>query len=378
MNKDGMPPVSFKQRIQHFTWAWFTLPMSTGGLALLLHNTPHQFPGLFTIGTIVYILDLVVFVVACGAILTRFILVPESLTASLLHPTESLFFPTWWLALVTILNGAQLYGYLDSPWLPDALFVMFWIYIACTFIMAVVMYWNLFAAPPTRLTMQGMTPAWILPVFPIMLTGTFAGTIASVLAPGRHITVLLAGITFQGLGWMISFLMYAMLFQRLMLYGLPPPNLRPGLFMAVGPPSFTGLALLSLARGIQPNGYFKAHPDSIPTLQYLADFIAVFLWALSFWFWCIALVSVLHTCRRMTFHLVWWAFVFPNIGFSLITIQIGLVFESESIQWVASAMTVIVVIVWLVVLGFNVRAVIRKEIMMPGMDEDKGGLPEFR
>ena len=36
---------SFRQRIKHFTFAWFLSTMSTGGLAVALGETPHQFAG---------------------------------------------------------------------------------------------------------------------------------------------------------------------------------------------------------------------------------------------------------------------------------------------------------------------------------------------
>jgi len=46
--KQGQEPaqkISFRQRIKHLTFAWFLSTMSTGGLAIALGETPHQFPG---------------------------------------------------------------------------------------------------------------------------------------------------------------------------------------------------------------------------------------------------------------------------------------------------------------------------------------------
>ena len=63
------PKLGFKQRLHHFTWAWYTLPMSTGGLALLIFAQPHQFPGLRSIGLAVYIINILIFtaVTTCGS-----------------------------------------------------------------------------------------------------------------------------------------------------------------------------------------------------------------------------------------------------------------------------------------------------------------------
>lgn len=50
-----------------------------------------------------------------------------------------------------------------------------------------------------------------------------AGTLASVLAPNQpadsRMTMLVGGVAFQGLGWMVAFLMYAVYLHRLMEYG---------------------------------------------------------------------------------------------------------------------------------------------------------------
>ena len=67
--------------------------MSTGGIALLLAVTPHRFYGLTTIGTTIFILDVVLFFILTSLILTRFYLFPGTFTQSIYHQTESLFIP---------------------------------------------------------------------------------------------------------------------------------------------------------------------------------------------------------------------------------------------------------------------------------------------
>lgn len=347
--------------------------MSTGGLAVLLDRTPHKFRGLITIGTIVFIFNLALFLCLVTAITIRFLLNPNALRRSLIHPTESLFFPCFWLSMSTIILGIQAYGVPSSgPWLPVVLRVLFWIYVACTFLVAVVQYYILFTGE--HLTIHSMTPAWILPVFPVMLSGTIASALAADQPPDQALPIIVAGITFQGLGIFVSMLMYPLYLGRLMGDGLPAPDLRPGMFISVGPPAFTCLALIGMANSL-PSGYnfFSTHPYSIEVLQTMALFIGCFLWALSFWFFCISAISCINGIGHMVFHLTWWAFVFPNVGFTIATIDIGTQFQSQGVLWVGSAMTILIVIIWCFVFFHHVNAVRRRKILWPGRDEDKEG-----
>ena len=66
--------------------------MSTGALAILLHMTPNRFPGLTTIGKVVFVLDLVLFVVFFIMIVGRFILVSSSFYQSLHNTYRSSLF----------------------------------------------------------------------------------------------------------------------------------------------------------------------------------------------------------------------------------------------------------------------------------------------
>lgn len=209
----------------------------------------------------------------------------------------------------------------------------------------------------------------------MLLSGTLAGIIAAGQPVGSELTVIIAGVTYSGIGWMIAFLMYAIYLHRLMQFGLPAPNLRPGMFIAAGPPCFTGLGLIGLSNSLpllKEYGYFATNPQAIGVLQTVADFTAIFLWTFGIWFFFVALIAVLAGVRQMSFHLIWWALVFPNIAIAIATARIGERLESEGIMWIASGMTILLVAGWMFVFVLNVRAVIKKQIMMPGKDEDKG------
>lgn len=257
--------------------------MSTGGFALLLSVQPHKFKHLLTLGTIVYIFDLVLFVLLCAGITTRFILDPAAMRRSLTYPNESLFFGTFWISWPTIIGGMQNYGRAHvGTWLPVVLRVLFWFYCASTILVAVGQYWYLFTAK--QLTVQSMAPSWLLPIFPTMLCGTIASLIAKTQPNDQRMPIIVAGITCQGLGIMVAMMMYAVLIARLMEYGLPAPNLRPGLFICVGPPAFTALAFIGIS-GALPENYsiFETYPGTAAAIKVMAVFVAIFLWALAFW-----------------------------------------------------------------------------------------------
>ena len=368
--KRQSPKVPLRERLKHFTWAWFTLTMSTGGIALLLQVTPHRFPHLTTLGTIVYVIDLVFFVALCIGMIIRLSLDPRAFKQSFLHPSESLLFPTFWLSMPTIIGCMQEYGVPSSgPWLVVTVRVLFWLYVACTFLVGVVQYFLLFSAK--ELTVHSMTPAWIMPIFPIMLSGTLAGIIAGSQPPSQSMPIIIAGFTFQSLGFMVATFMYANYIGRMMQYGFPAPSARGTMFISVGPPSFTGLAYINLATSLpQDYSFLASHPGAYDTLVTIATFSAIFLWSLAFWFFSISLLAVSAGARQMRFSLTWWSFVFPNTGFVIITTEIGTQLASEGILWIASIMTILLVAAWLIVLCCHVYAVCTSRILYPGKDED--------
>ncbi|KAJ0421066.1 voltage-dependent anion channel [Aspergillus carlsbadensis] len=362
--------LSIRERLRHFTWAWYTLTMSTGGLALLIGNQPNRFKGVDQIGVAVYIIDLILFAFVCSLMSLRFIL-HGGLLDSLRHEREGLFFPTFWLSIATIISG--LYRYFGEDAADSfviALEVLFWVYCACTLTLAVVQYYFLFSSHSYNL--QTMMPSWILPIFPVMLSGTIASVIAEQQPARSAVPIVCAGITFQGLGFSVSFIMYSHYIGRLMQSGLPCREHRPGMFICVGPPAFTALALVGMTAGLPEEFKILEDQYAIEDARIMTLFAvscAAFLWGLSLWFFCVAAIAVIKS-PPTSFHLSWWAMVFPNTGFTLATITLGNWLNSPGIKGVASAMSVCIVCMFIFVFVSHIRAVIRQDIMYPGKDED--------
>ncbi|KAJ3526514.1 hypothetical protein NM208_g11158 [Fusarium decemcellulare] len=364
------PKLGLRQRLKHFTWAWYTLPMSTGGLSLLLFAQPNQFPGLRSIGLAVYIINLIIFTLVSITMTARFMLHQGSFKKSITHPREGFFVPTALLSIATVITSTDRYAIpKNNSNLVWAVQASFWVYVIITLIFAIGQYSYVFAAHSFGL--NTMMPTWILPIFPIMLSGTIASVIAETQPHVAAVPIIVVGLTCQGLGLSVAVMMYAHMVGRLMQAGLPNREHRPGLFMCVGPPAFTALALIGMADGLppdlDPNGNGKV--IDVGLVRIIAMMSAIFLWALSLWWFGIAAIAVAQAPPKY-FHLGWWAMVFPNTGFTLATIAIAKSLNSTAIGWVATGMSIIIIITFSFVLYNHVRAVIIQDIMYSGRDED--------
>ncbi|KAK4447329.1 putative malic acid transport protein [Podospora aff. communis PSN243] len=389
------PSLPWRDRLLHFTFAWYTVTMSTSGVSLVLAIAPKRFPGLSTLGLVIFLLDLLFFLFITAAISLRFMLYKHTLRRAFTRPSEALFVPTLMLSLAAIISNIAEYTRLFlSPRSGGAisrfLEVAFWSYLVVTFLLSILQYHLLFTVKADRrLAISSMTPAWILPIFPVMLAGTIAGGAAKNLPAERAVSVLAAGLAAQGLGFLVSAFFYATYLGRLMAHGLPVQ--RPGMFIAVGPPSFTCAAFVAIAAEMPrifaelsaPGEVGKVGGILVSDLTGQGDVATlaagirvaavvsgVFLWGLSFWFFTSAVVAVAAGMPDRKFHLSWWSFVFPNVGFTISSIRIGNAVGSQGVLWTSTVMTAVLFVAWAFILFRCVRAVRKREIVWPGHDED--------
>lgn len=294
----AQPYLPFSERLRHFTWAWYTTTMATGGIATLISIQPHAFPGLITIGAIFYILNLIFFFSISMTMILRFTKFPGSFKASITHEREGLFLGPFFLSIATIITGTQKYviqayeaEHPNRAWAVTSIAVAFWAYTFATFCLAVFQYSFLFCCHTYKLT--SFMPSWLLPIFPVMLAGTIASVIAADQPVSSRMPILVAGLGCQGLGFTMAILMYAHYIGRLMQVGYPGREHRGAMFIGVGPPSFTCLALIGMANALPDD--FDLQGDGLidaKVLRTMALVAALFLWVLAMWFFMITLVAV--------------------------------------------------------------------------------------
>ncbi|KAL5115334.1 hypothetical protein ACEQ8H_006779 [Pleosporales sp. CAS-2024a] len=363
----------WSQRLTHFTWSWFECTMSTGAIATLLGQQPYSFHGLKTIGTIFFILDLVLFLTFSACIAYRFTTVNRSLNRSLHHPHESFFFGAFFVSIALIIYCIELYAVpACGPWLIRTQQVIYWIFAGTIMFVAVFQYHVIFDRE--HLPVTEAMPAWILPVYPFLIAGPLGTTILKTQPQHAGLPIWVGSLTFAGLGWTFAFFMLTLYMTRLVNSKLPEASKRPGMFIAVGPAAYTANTLIALGMTAQ-----KQIPDdflgitSVPVgdiFKAVGIAAGIFMWLIAFWFSAFSLVSVVNRYKESHFTLNYWGFIFPNAGLVIALIYIANALESPAIKAVCSAATIVLVLVWILVAITNVRAIFKGLVLWPGMDED--------
>lgn len=138
---------------------------------------------------------------------------------------------------------------------------------------------------------------------------------------------------------------------------------------------YTAAGLISLANQaptlISANYWTDISVPDGEIVRIMGIMAGLFIILFAYWFFFITTVAVLAGVRKMSFSLNWWAFIFPNAGLTLATIQAAKVLHSEVLNGIASALTILLVIMWFITAAFCIRSLYLGDVMWPGKDEDK-------
>ncbi|KAL9126831.1 MAG: hypothetical protein Q9217_004182 [Psora testacea] len=364
--------LQWRERIRHYTWTFFTMTMATGGIANVLYTGTTQ--------VVFFLLNIVLFIVNVLMISLRFYLYPETFKASILHPTERLFLPAAVVSFGTVLLNISQYGPTKTGhWLNDTVAVLFWIDAALALLASMGVYLVMWSTQ--SFTISQMTPVWIFPAYPLLIIGPHAGVLSKTVSPAKAYDIIVGGFTLQGIGFMVSMMIYAAYIYRLMTQKLPREATRPGMFVSVGPSGFTVAGIIGMAEGAQralPDRFMGDPKMAAMILQVIASWASLWIWGLAFWFFFISVGShwsCFHKGHLTTFSMTWFSYVFPNTALVTSTFAIGEAFESRAIKMLGCIMTPILIAVWFGVVGLMIRAIILKQILWPqkGEDKDEGG-----
>jgi C4-dicarboxylate transporter/malic acid transport protein len=372
--------------------------MATGGIANVLHQgtdehqspssssltllVPYRFDGLQTIGVVILLCNIVLYILIWAMLATRFYLYPYTFLSSLTHPTEGLFVPAFAVSFGTILLNITAYGFgRVGPWLNRAVLVLFWMDAGLAVTLSIVIYLILWSTQ--KFTVARMTPIWIFPVYPLLIIGPHASELSARLAdPHQALQVIVGGFTIQGIGFLVSLTMYSAFVYRLMTQKLPAESLRPGMFVSVGPSGFTVTAMIGMAQNLHrvltalPSSTFMDIPTELAAqiLRLTASWASLWIWGLAWWFFFVSLLSnsdCLREKHHFPFAMTWFSFVFPQTALTTATFAIAKTFDVAAIRVIGCVMTCLLVLVWFAVVASMIRAVATKQLLWPERGEDK-------
>lgn len=225
-----------------------------------------------------------------------------------------------------------------------------------------------------------MSPAWIFPAYSLLIIGPHAGTLSPKVAdPDTALSIILGGFIIQGIGFLVSLMIYAAFIYRLMTQKLPKESSRPGMFISVGPSGFTIAGIITMGQELPRvvsddfmgagNGELAGRVGMI-----CANFVGLWLWGLALWFFFVS-VGAHWSCAakgKMDFAMTWYSFVFPNTALATATFAIARGLNgNRPIEYIGCAMTVGIILMWFFVVGMNIRAVKIHQIMWPERQEDR-------
>lgn len=160
-----------------------------------------------------------------------------------------------------------------------AVWILFWIDATLAVMFSAGIYLLLWSTQ--TFTIAQMTPIWIFPAYPMLIIGPHAGILSAKLDPAESLPVIIGGTTIQGVGFLVSLMVYSAFIYRLMTQKLPRENIRPGMFVSVGPSGFTVAGLVNMAAEAKrsfPADFMGNGPLAADVLKIVADFSCLWLW----------------------------------------------------------------------------------------------------
>ncbi|KAK3315028.1 voltage-dependent anion channel-domain-containing protein [Apodospora peruviana] len=369
--------VGLRDRIGCYQWTWFTMNMATGGVANLLFSIPYRSGWLNGVGLAFFFLNIFLFFMNCVLITLRFRWRPGSLLHSFTDQFESLFIPAFVVSVATILITTCQYGVPRAgPWLIQMMEAMFWIYVSASTFASTGMYLTLWSTQVFPI--HTMTPIWVFPAYPLLLTAPFGANLISAASTSGQlksintIAIAMASVTVQGTGFLIAFMIMAAFLYRLMTQKLPRDAQRPGVFISVGPSGFTSAGLVQLGyhtSEIFPTD-FMGTQHAVFILRLMAYMAGLWLWGLSIWFFLVSVGSLWKYLRpdnnaKIPFQMTWFSFVFPNTALVTATEQLGRAFDSNGLQIFGCVLAVCIILVWILVFTLMIRCLWLRQLLWP-------------
>ncbi len=339
----------FSEIARGFAPGWFAAVMGTGVLAMTTQTLAARWPVLAPLAWLLHYFNLLLFVVLAVPWLTRWVRYQDAALATLKHPVQASFYPTFSMAMLVIaaqfLTFGQQVGLSLLFWWPGALL---------TFGFSFAVLFTMFSGE--HVGIEHVTPAKFIPAVGLVVIPIAGGPLLGHVQGSLRDTMLLINLLGLGAGMMMYIGLLALTLQRKYLSKPAFGILTPTVWIHLAPLGVIPVSLLNVVERL---------PFSLPTGVPLL--FGLLFWGFGVWWVVMASMLTLAARRRglLPFALSWWGFTFPLGAFVSCSFRLARISGIESIGMVGTLAWGLLVFLWSLALIHTLRGVISGAVFRP-------------
>ena len=207
MSTAPLPPLSFSEIVRNFSPGWFASVMGSGVLSLTTLALAAHWPILEALAWGLHYFNLLLFSALGVPWLARWVIHPRAALATLQHPVQASFYPTFSIAMLVIAAQFMAFGAQTNLalwfWWPGA---------ALTFTLGFAVLYAMFNGEHVGL--EHVTPAKFIPAVGLVVIPIAGGPLIGHLTGGVRDLALLVNVVALGAGTLMYLGLLAMTLQR--------------------------------------------------------------------------------------------------------------------------------------------------------------------
>ncbi|GFF30289.1 sulfite efflux pump SSU1 [Aspergillus udagawae] len=361
----------WRRVVYSFTPSWFSVVMGTGMISTALNTLPYNGRWLYWISIVVFALNVAIFAVCSILSVLRYTMYPETLSAVLNEPAQSMFLSTFPMGLATIVN---MVCFVCVPawgnWARDFAWAL-WMVDACLSVISALYLPFSLMVSNVDAQLSSMTAIWLLPIAScVVASGTGAVVADLLLDPNHALWTIIVSYVLWGVGICLSMIVYVIYFQRLTVHKLPHKGVIMSVFLPMGPlgsGTFAAMKLGTAGKSVLSKTQTLNDSSAASIVYVIGAMTALILWAFGLPWLFFACASVLKS-GRFPFNIGWWAFTFPVGAYAMGTCQLGRQLPSAFFKVLGTVISLIVVIHWMVISASTLKGVVSGKIFVaPGV-----------
>ncbi|KAK5219082.1 hypothetical protein LTR72_008264 [Exophiala xenobiotica] len=375
----------FRALVQDFSPIWFTWCMNAGVIATLLHQLSYQFRGLQVLSTIAFMVDLVLYVVFSSIYILHFVMYTRQAYSELVSSVVELcLLPCWTISWMTIVSFVSL-TVSNASWGAGGRFtilavVMWWIAALWMFAMLFFAFATLIRQHTIISQDQQIPTLIIIPAVGVATLAVVGGVVASFshdISARLAVPIIVLSFCAVGIGILLGLFLYTYLFHQLLAKGWPtPPQNTATLFILVGPMGQSAAALQLLGAAANTHGAFRAYNRGHPSfflsgtaaevLEVSCVLLALLMVGLAAVWLVLAFIGMLDRAyhRELVWAPTWNAIIFPTGTLATSTLLLGTEMDSPFFRVVTVILTLFLILVFFVNLGFTVARIVDGRLLI--------------